>query len=221
MKTCTACVNWYGELAPPLHRRQIVVGTRPAAQGRASRLAAATASWMARLMPTPPIGDMACAASPMQSRPGRYQLRKRSTVDGQQLDVVPDLAARRRGRPEPATARRCVARNASRPAACSSSKTPWGSRSAHCQYSPRSMHDQELPRVEPAERSSGSLACREKPHPQHVDRRADILDLSRPARAPSSAGRRRRSRGRRATSSGPSGVVARTPTTVRRPRSGR
>src|SRR5258707_10358775 len=30
----------------------------------------ATASWIARLMPTPPTGDMACAASPIHSNPG-------------------------------------------------------------------------------------------------------------------------------------------------------
>ena len=39
----------------------------------ASRLAVATASCTARLTPTPPTGDIACAASPMQSNPGRVQ----------------------------------------------------------------------------------------------------------------------------------------------------
>ena len=43
-------------------------------------LAVATASWIARLMPTPPIGDMAWAASPMQTRPGRAHCVSRSTV---------------------------------------------------------------------------------------------------------------------------------------------
>jgi hypothetical protein len=47
--------------------------TRPESSGAASRLAASTASWMAKLIPTPATGDMAWAASPMQSRPGRYQ----------------------------------------------------------------------------------------------------------------------------------------------------
>ena len=41
--------------------------------------AAATASWMARLMPMPPTGDMAWAASPMQRRPGRCQRVRRLT----------------------------------------------------------------------------------------------------------------------------------------------
>ena len=45
-----------------------------------SRLAAATASCTAMLMPTPPIGDMAWAASPMQSKPGLDQCSSRSTA---------------------------------------------------------------------------------------------------------------------------------------------
>jgi hypothetical protein len=42
-------------------------GDGVAPEGSASSAAAATASWTARLMPTPPIGDMAWAASPMHS----------------------------------------------------------------------------------------------------------------------------------------------------------
>src|SRR5437773_2300482 len=53
--------------------------TRPSRSGAASRLAAATASWIARLMPTPPTGDIAGAASPRQSTPGRNQRASRST----------------------------------------------------------------------------------------------------------------------------------------------
>ena len=63
--------------------------------------------------------------------------------------------------------------------------------------------------VEPAERPVGSLGCAGQPHPEHVDRRAEVLDLAaRPARAPSSAGRRRRRSRSARTSSGPSGVSA-------------
>ncbi len=39
--------------------------------------AVATASATARLMPTPPTGDIACAASPMHSTPSEYQRRSR------------------------------------------------------------------------------------------------------------------------------------------------
>ena len=68
------------QLAPALDRRRSSARQRRSRSGAASRLAAATASWIARLMPTPPTGDIACAASPMQSRPGRYHCRRRSTV---------------------------------------------------------------------------------------------------------------------------------------------
>jgi hypothetical protein len=53
--------------------------TDPCRSGDVKMLAAATASWTARLMPTPPIGDIACAASPMHNRPGRDHRRNRST----------------------------------------------------------------------------------------------------------------------------------------------
>jgi hypothetical protein len=39
----------------------------------------ATASWMASLIPAPPSGAMVWAASPINSKPGRYQRRKRHT----------------------------------------------------------------------------------------------------------------------------------------------
>src|SRR5919107_1432477 len=47
--------------------------TLPSSRGLASAFAAATASWIARLIPTPPTGDMAWAASPMHNSPGRCQ----------------------------------------------------------------------------------------------------------------------------------------------------
>jgi len=52
----------------------------PLRSGTARMLAAATASWIARLMPTPPIGDIAWAQSPMHKSPGRHQRWRRSTV---------------------------------------------------------------------------------------------------------------------------------------------
>ena len=64
-----------GKLAAALHEVEIVLATAPAASGCHRILAAATASWIARLMPTPPIGDIAWAASPMHSRPGRCHSR--------------------------------------------------------------------------------------------------------------------------------------------------
>ena len=65
--------------------------------GSASMLAAATASWTARLMPTPPTGDIAWAQSPMHRRPGRHQRSSRSTVTVSSL-TRPSPAVRRPGR---------------------------------------------------------------------------------------------------------------------------
>ena len=42
-------------------------------------------------MPTPPTGDIAWAASPMHSSPGRYQRSQAVDRDGQELHVVPAL----------------------------------------------------------------------------------------------------------------------------------
>ena len=61
-----------GDPGRPQRRRSTRAGapsSRGLAERFASRLAAATASWIARLIPTPPTGDIACAASPMQSSP--------------------------------------------------------------------------------------------------------------------------------------------------------
>ena len=45
----------------------------------AKKLAVATASCTAKLMPTPPMGDMAWAASPIHNKPSLYQRSKRLT----------------------------------------------------------------------------------------------------------------------------------------------
>ena len=55
--------------------------------------AAATASAIARLMPTPPTGDIACAASPMQSTPLACQRRKRSSRTSRTLTSSQDVMA--------------------------------------------------------------------------------------------------------------------------------
>ena len=80
-----------GKRAPLLHRGRRSPLGRPSrrASGCARMLAAATASCTARLTPTPPTGDIACAASPMQSRPGRYQRSQPVDRDGEELDLVP------------------------------------------------------------------------------------------------------------------------------------
>ena len=96
-----------GAGAPRRGRRRRRAPSRSLA---ASRLAAATASWIARLMPTPPTGDIACAASPMQSSPGLRPARSRSTATVSSLtssherDVsATRVAEHRRGRRRPAS----------------------------------------------------------------------------------------------------------------------
>ena len=67
------------QLPPPLHRVEVISGDRPLPERGGEDVGRRDGSWTARLMPTPPIGDMAWAASPMHNSPGRYHWRKRST----------------------------------------------------------------------------------------------------------------------------------------------
>ena len=115
-----------GREQPPLLHLVAAADRRrsPRASGPARMLAAATASWIARLMPMPPIGDMAWAASPIASRPGRCQLVSRSSLTRQQMEVGDlvelgevELAAPPRRLPR--GSRRCRAPDIPRP-------RPWG-----------------------------------------------------------------------------------------------
>ena len=125
--TCMRWVTRRRKLAPLLHGGEIGFASAfRRASGSARMLAAATASCTARLMPTPPIGDIACAASPMQSRPGRCQRREPVDRDRQQLDCSqsPELAdAVRECRHE---LRDALPRNAGRPARLTASMPPLG-----------------------------------------------------------------------------------------------
>ncbi len=71
------CVTRVGNSRRICTRLRIKSVTYPPRSGAANTFAAATASWIARLIPTPPAGDIACAASPMHSRPGRCHRRSR------------------------------------------------------------------------------------------------------------------------------------------------
>ena len=68
-----------GEFAAVLDVGEGEFGDEAGGEAGERMRAAATASWMARLMPMPPTGDMAWAASPMQRRPGRCQRVRRLT----------------------------------------------------------------------------------------------------------------------------------------------
>ena len=69
---CNPCVTRVGNSRRIWTDARSASVTRCSRNGSASSLAAATASWIARLMPTPPTGDIACAASPIHKSPGRY-----------------------------------------------------------------------------------------------------------------------------------------------------
>jgi hypothetical protein len=77
------CSHWVATVGKALRRwmplRSLLCGI-PSRSLAPRILAVATASWTARLIPTPPIGDMACAASPMHNSPQRDHRRKRSTA---------------------------------------------------------------------------------------------------------------------------------------------
>ena len=96
--TCIRCVIRTGNSRRRRTASSSSSGGHPLASFAASRLAVATASWTARLTPTPPIGDIACAASPMHSNPGRVQRFSRliatvSSLTSSQLftSAIPDL----------------------------------------------------------------------------------------------------------------------------------
>ena len=121
------------KLAPLLHAR----GDRarsgsPGPSGFHRTFAAATASCTARLMPTPPIGDIACAASPMQSSPGRCQRSSRSTTTVSSLMSSQSSSYSTRSA-KAGTSAAMLCRNAGRPARFVSSIVPFGIRKAHCQ----------------------------------------------------------------------------------------
>src|SRR5438034_2023161 len=105
--------------------------TRPSRSGAASRLAAATASWIARLMPTPPTGDIACGASPRQSTPGPNQRARRSTRTVSSFTSSQSRSALASARAS--ASRATSSRNAARPRARISSSVPLAITKPHCQ----------------------------------------------------------------------------------------
>ena len=117
--TCIACVIRTGNA----RRRRTASSSSSAGQPfnsfAASRFAVATASCTARLTPTPPTGDIACAASPMQSRPGRVQRFRRlivtvksltssqlftSAMPDFRIGAMPTMASRKASSPRALTA---------------------------------------------------------------------------------------------------------------------
>ena len=66
------------KLPPLLHaRQQLLLSTRPSRSGSASKIGRGHRILDRQIDSHAPAGDMACAASPMHSRPGRCHFRSR------------------------------------------------------------------------------------------------------------------------------------------------
>ena len=128
----TRCMPWMTTVGT-MRRRWIRANARasarpntaPESSNGARMRAAATASCTARLIPTPPTGDIACAASPMHSTPGACQRRSRSRRTSRcftsAMDPIPVTPAAASGKSCAASARK-----ASRPRARTASSAPLG-----------------------------------------------------------------------------------------------
>ena len=126
-----AFLSWETLVGAGLSPAPRVLSVRDRMPGASIR-AVATASCTARLMPTPPIGDMACAASPISSTPGAYQRRSRSTRTLSVLTSSQSVISPTRS----ASGGACCAtesRNRGRPSSCTVPADPLPITQATCQ----------------------------------------------------------------------------------------
>ena len=92
-RRCTRWMMRCGQPPPRLNAlARCLVSPSAVRSGSARIRAAATASATARLIPTPPIGDIACAASPMNSKPSVYQRRSRLSCTSRSLTSSNDVS---------------------------------------------------------------------------------------------------------------------------------
>ncbi len=84
-------------------------------------------------MPTPPTGDIACAASPMQSRPGFDQRVSRSTATVSSLTSSHERTSSAMRAPSIGTAATTCRRKTSMLWRRKASAPPLGMTNAHCQ----------------------------------------------------------------------------------------
>src|SRR5699024_4410215 len=100
MRRWRRCVNFAATSRRRCTARRSLSESCPVRNGSASILAVATPSCTARLTPTPPTGDIACAASPRHSSPVRYHrvslLTSRSEEHTSALQSRFALSCRRR-----------------------------------------------------------------------------------------------------------------------------
>src|SRR5438067_5342183 len=74
--TCTRCVTFAALSRRVCTAFRSLIFTVCVRNFAASRFAVATASWIAKLIPTPPTGDIAWATYPIHSSPSRYHHRQ-------------------------------------------------------------------------------------------------------------------------------------------------
>ena len=133
-------------------------------------------------MPTPPIGDMACAASPMHSSPGLCQRGSRSTATvnsftSSQLLISPSRS-RRNG-----DMKATLSRKASSPSAFTASMPPLRDHIGALPIVGAVEHHHHAAGFHMAEGLRGVARAPRDAEPEHVHRRADVLDLEAGARA--------------------------------------
>src|SRR5215217_2854313 len=134
---------------------------------------------------------MAWAASPMHSIPGRYHRSRRSIRTESNLTCSQSVSSltteRRMG-----AVRAMRLRNASSPCALISSNSPFGMMEAHCQYSPRSMVNEDPAVPEIPQRRLLHIGAFGQPEPQRVDGHTELANshasLLAHRRVPSIAG---------------------------------
>src|SRR3954465_4055936 len=155
---------WRSSVVPALRRR-----------GSARRLAAATASWTARLIPTPPTGDIACAASPNAQETGPPPLLQAVARDRQKLHVIP-LGQLADSIPHEGSGRRDPIAEGVETLGLEGVEAALRDDESALEIIPAIEHHKDLAGVEPTERLLRIVRPPRQPHPEHVHRRTKILD---------------------------------------------
>jgi len=127
-------------------------------------------------MPTPPIGDMACAASPMQEKPGPRPTFEAVDGDREKLHVVP------RGDLVHPIGERRVQRDDGSPERLQPGRThfliaAFGDDIGALPIVAAVKHDKDHARLNPSKRLLLVLGASREAQPQHVHGCAEILDL--------------------------------------------
>ncbi len=150
--------------------------TLPSRSGWARILAVATASWTARLMPTPPMGDMAWAASPMHSSPGAYQRFKRSTATVSSFTSSHEAISRTRVR-KLGVQRDNGQAEGLKPFAAQFIEAALGDDEGALPIIAAVDHDEEAAGLDTAEAVGAIVGAPGQTQPQYVHGRAAIFDL--------------------------------------------